>query len=271
MSFNKIISIHGVPRSGTSWLGQIFDSSPEVRYKFQPLFSFAFKNEITLNSDQKELMKYYTRLYNYKDSFLDQEDKKIKGVYPDFEKKEVLPAAVVTKMVRYHYLIPHLLKKLNNIYIVAIVRNPCAVLNSWQNAPKEFLDQWKFQDEWRFAQSMNQFKPEQYYGFNKWKEATKLFLEMEKEYPDNFHLLRYEDLVKMPLEISKELYEFTDIEWNDQTEEFLDKSTSISQKDKYSVYKGKKDPRDWEGKLDSEIVDKIYSELKDTEFEEFLR
>jgi hypothetical protein len=160
MSFNKIISIHGVPRSGTSWLGQIFDSSPEVRYKFQPLFSYAFKDDITLNSDKKELMKYYTRLYNYKDSFLDQEDKKIKGVYPDFKKKVTLPSAVVTKMVRYHYLIPHLLKHLNNIYVVAIVRNPCAVLNSWENAPREFLDQWEFQNEWRFAQSMNQFKPD---------------------------------------------------------------------------------------------------------------
>ena len=43
MGFDRIISIHGVPRSGTSWLGQILDSSPKVRYKFQPLFSYAFK------------------------------------------------------------------------------------------------------------------------------------------------------------------------------------------------------------------------------------
>ena len=40
----KRIGLHGVPRSGTSWLGNIFNSSPDLTYKHQPLYSYAFKN-----------------------------------------------------------------------------------------------------------------------------------------------------------------------------------------------------------------------------------
>ena len=46
---DSITYLAGVARSGTSWLGQIFDSSPEVRYSFQPLFSYEFKNRVNEN------------------------------------------------------------------------------------------------------------------------------------------------------------------------------------------------------------------------------
>lgn len=269
MGFDRIISIHGVPRSGTSWLGQILDSSPKVRYKFQPLFSYAFKNYINLESTKNELMTYYTQLYNYEDDFLDQRDKKIKGVYPEFEIKNDIPDILVTKMVRYHYLIPHLLYKLDNIKIIGIVRHPCGVLNSWKNAPKEFLDDWDFKEEWRFAQSMNKFNPEQYYGFNKWKETSKLFLEMKKNYPDKIYIIQYEDLVNNPIKISKKLFNFMELNWNKQTENFIHNSTSITQKNEYSVYKGKKDTKKWEKSLDKNIINTIATELKNTVLEKF--
>ena len=265
MGFEKIISIHGVPRSGTSWVGQIYDSSKNVRYKFQPLFSYAFKNEIGLESTQNELMKFYTRIYNYEDNFLDQKQKKEEGVYPSFNNKYKSPEFLVTKMVRYHYLIPHLLKTMDNLKVVGIIRHPCAVLNSWRKAPREFLEEWNFKEEWRFAQSMNKFKPEQYYGFNKWKEATKLFLEMKEQFKERFYLINYENLVDNPLRLSKELLNFAGIEWGEQTEEFIENSTTISQEDVYSVYKGSKDTEKWKQELDEEIQKKVLEEIDNTE------
>jgi hypothetical protein len=38
------VAIFGCPRSGTSWLGQIFNSAPAVQYRYQPLFSYEFKD-----------------------------------------------------------------------------------------------------------------------------------------------------------------------------------------------------------------------------------
>ena len=270
IKFKKIISIHGVPRSGTSWLGQIFNSSPEVRYKFQPLFSYAFKDQINIYSTKKEILDYFNRLYDYKDSFIDQVGKKKIGVYPIYNYKKKKPKYLVTKMVRYHFLIPHFLYLLNNIYIIAIVRHPCGVLNSWKKAPREFLQEWNFSKEWRFGQSKNEFRPEEYYGFHRWKEATKLFLEMSEQYPKKFKLIKYENLVRNPVSLTKELFGFVQLDFSNVTLNFLNDSTTKMHQDPYSVYKGKKDVNDWKKELDKKIVKNVFRELKGSEFEKFL-
>ncbi|PGT81123.1 sulfotransferase [Bacillus sp. AFS040349] len=271
MSFKDIISIHGVPRSGTTWLGQIIDSSPNVRYKYQPLFSYAFKNRICLDSTKNEILEFYSTLYNYSDDFLDQIKQKESGTYPIFTKKNDYPSFLVTKMVRYHYLIPHLIKVLENIKFIFIVRNPCGSLNSWKNAPREFnKDLWDFHEQWEFGQCRNNFRPEEYFGYHKWKEATKLFLEMEQSHAKNVLLIRYEDLVRNPLSITQDLYKFCGFELTNQTKEFIRKSTSIKQDDVYSVFKGKKNVNDWRGDLDEHIVSYVYEDLKNTDFERFL-
>ena len=271
LKFKDIISIHGVPRSGTSWLGQIVDSSPDVRYKYQPLFSYAFKDRISLKSDKKDIYKYFNKLYDCDDEFLDQTYKKEKDIYPHFEIKKEKPSILATKMVRYHYLIPHYLEKINNIKFIFIVRNPCAVLYSWKNVPREFYEEWEFDQEWRFAQSMNKFRPEQYFGFHKWKEAVKLFIEMKKSYPKKVLLISYEDLVKQTKERVKDIYNFIDLRLTDQTKNFIEKSISYYQDDPSSVFKANKDIYEWKNNLDKNIINTIENELKNTEFEKFLK
>ncbi len=63
--FKNIISIHGTPRSGTTWLGQIIDSSPNVRYKYQPLFSDSFKDRIFVRTPKKDVLKFYDELLSF--------------------------------------------------------------------------------------------------------------------------------------------------------------------------------------------------------------
>ncbi|MGM7683384.1 sulfotransferase family protein [Cytobacillus sp. Hm23] len=270
MSFNDIISIHGVPRSGTTWLGQVLDSSPQVRYKYQPLFSYAFKDRLNLQSKNEEILNFYRELYYKSDDFLDQVKQKEIGIHPKFTVKNKHPKYLVTKMVRYHYLIPHLISNVSNIKFLLIVRNPCGVLNSWKKAPREFNREWDFKDQWEFAQNKNMFRPEEYFGFNKWKEATKLFLEMERLYKERVMLIKYEELVENPMKVTKHIYKFFNIDLSIQTEDFIDSSTKIFLDDIYSVYKGQKDVNDWKGELDQNIVRKIYESLENTEFERFL-
>jgi hypothetical protein len=52
--FESIVTIAGVARSGTTWLGEILNSSPHVAYRFQPLFSYAFKDRVGVNSTREE-------------------------------------------------------------------------------------------------------------------------------------------------------------------------------------------------------------------------
>ncbi|SDI94247.1 sulfotransferase domain-containing protein [Alteribacillus bidgolensis] len=267
--FNKIISIHGVPRSGTSWLGQIFNSLLNTRYKFQPLFSYAFKDAINIRSSKSEIMGYYEKLYSTNDEFLDQTKQIEKGYYPQFNKLNS-PDTLVTKMVRYHYLIPKLLEEVENIKIIAIVRNPFEVLSSWKNAPKELPPELDFEEEWRYAQNRNLFKPEEYFGYEKWKEATKLYLWAKEKYPDKVLIIKYEDLVSNTEALTKKMFDFCNLEIDDQTLEFINVSKSKKDDDPYSVYKKDIDLDKGQKQLPKCIVDTIYQELNDTEFKQFL-
>jgi hypothetical protein len=269
-SFKQILAVHGTPRSGTTWVGQIIDSSPEVRYKYQPLFSESFKDRIWVRSSKEDILRTFEEIYNKKDEFLDRKKQKHQGIHKRFSKKDSKPDYLAVKHVRYHYLIPHLLKTLNNILVIGIVRHPCGVLNSWRKAPREFLPQHDFRKNWRFAEDRTDFKPEEYYGFHKWKELTKMFLEMEKRFPNRFYLIRYENLVKYPLEESQKLFDFCNLFFSKQSEKFLNESITFFNDDIYSVYKGGKKVDDWKDEMDEDIIQTISEELEGTEFQRFL-
>jgi len=154
--------------------------------------------------------------------------------------------------------------------IVGIMRNPCGVLNSWRFCDLPTYNQeWDFSEEWRFAQSKNQFRPEWYYGFHRWKEVAKLFLEMKKKYPSKFYLIQYENMVvDLNSEVVK-IFDFCELEITDQTRDFCNLSQTKTVADAHSVYRGKKNIFDWKELLDKTIVQSIYNELKDTELEQF--
>ncbi len=100
MKYKKVSSLHGVPRSDTSCLRQIFNSSPNVRFKYQPLYSYIFKDKINLNSKEEEIRIYFYSLYDYESTFLDQKVKIDKTIYPEFIIKNKQPASLVSKMDR---------------------------------------------------------------------------------------------------------------------------------------------------------------------------
>ena len=63
------LAIFGVPRSGTSWLGQIFNSHPNVTMRNQPLFSYEHKGRLNETSSQKEIYSFFEEIYNSRDDF----------------------------------------------------------------------------------------------------------------------------------------------------------------------------------------------------------
>ncbi len=268
---DRIIALQGPPRSGTSWLAQILDSSPEVVYKYQPLYSRSFRDAIGVRSDREAMEGFFEELFHRKDDFLDREGLKEKGAYPRFRKED--PGVLCMKHVRYHYLIPRFLElfEKERMQVLGIIRHPCGYLNSWRKAPREFLPEWDFQTEWRYAPRYNLFRPEEYYGFHRWKEVAKLFLVMKDWYPDQFSYLHYEDLVRAPLEKTRDLFEDLGLSFTGTTESFLRRSTQESHENEYSVFKGGKDPADWKEELDPGIAAEVIGELTGTELEPFLK
>ncbi|MFN3875509.1 MAG: sulfotransferase, partial [Flavobacteriales bacterium] len=147
MSPLHAIAIHGAPRSGTSWLGEIFKSSPKVAYRYQPLFSYAFKGRLSPASTAEEIEAFYRDLWATDDPFVLQRDPRIHPDHP-----QAAPAAdathLVYKEVRYHHIVHNLLDRSPITRLVAIIRDPRAVIDSWMRAPSEFKAGWDIMREW---------------------------------------------------------------------------------------------------------------------------
>jgi hypothetical protein len=98
MTFDKQVTwISGMPRSGTTWLSQIFASSPDVRLKFCPLFSYEFKNKLDQNSNKADWLKLFKDVYNTESEYLDQDYLRKDGLVPSFINKKQAPEHLVIK------------------------------------------------------------------------------------------------------------------------------------------------------------------------------
>lgn len=248
------IAIFGAPRSGTSWLGQLFNSSPCVAYRFQPLFSYAFKGQLTDNSSQADIDRFHEQLLNTNDDFILQL-KNISGKNgPPFFKNA--PTHLVWKEVRYHYVIENLLRQ-SAIKIIGIVRHPCAVIHSWLKAPREFNPAWDSLSEWKEAAKKNQDKKEEYYGYRKWKELACLYLRLKADYSGRFTIITYEQLNHSTHESVCGLFDFAGLAMTDQTRDFITASKSIHSNDPYDVYRLEQKNDAWREELLPEIQQSI--------------
>lgn len=267
------VAIHSAPRSGSTWLGQIFNSHPDVAYRFQPLFSFAFKDQLSEKSSLTEINQFYEDLLESQDKFLLQiEEESMSGRSLYFE-KSLNPTHIAYKEVRYHHILENLLQKDPDIIVIGLVRNPLAVISSWLKSPREFRTDlgWGMMDQWRSASEKNRGRVEEYYGFDKWKETSLLFLKLSEKYPENFYLLKYNDLlVDAVLHIS-DLFSFCGLEMKKSTLSFIKESRNKNDEGEYSVFKSHIIDNEWEKQLDHRIVEEVNKELFNTELEQFIR
>jgi len=266
---DTVTYLAGVARSGTSWLGQIFDSSPDVRFRFQPFFAYEFKNRVNEDSTEDEFNKLLENIYNTESPFLTQQDKRDSGDYPVFSKSKNTHHLVL-KENRYQYIIEPLMRKCPEVKLVGIIRNPNAVLNSWMKNPKEFPHGSDPMDEWRFGNCKNQGH-EDFFGYYKWKEIANLYLDLQDKWPDRVFVLRYEDLVESPVKVTQKIFSFCSINYNEQTDKFLIKSSSSHIDSPYSVFKDKGVANKWKSELNTYITTEIAHDLAGTRLERFIK
>jgi hypothetical protein len=269
MTFDKQVTwISGMPRSGTTWLSQIFASSPDVRLKFCPLFSYEFKNKLDQNSNKADWLKLFKDVYNTESEYLDQDYLRKDGLVPSFINKKQAPEHLVIKSTRFHQLLPNILRLHSEIKFVHIVRHPCASLYSWLSNPYEFPSNADPKIEWRTGNCRkNEFG--EFWGFIDWKCTTEQALKLEKLYRDRFKVIRYEDLMQSPKLFAQELFNFCGLKYEQSTEDFLMLSHSKHDENKRSVFKSPDQILQWHEYLDSSIVSEILNDIEGTELEQF--
>lgn len=265
------MAIHSVPRSGSSWLGEIVNSHPAVSYRFQPLFSYAFKSALDDDSSAEQIRSFFSKIASSEDDFITRKEDRKKGIKPVFSKKKT-PELIAYKEVRYHYALENALCMVPEFKLIGLIRCPLAVLSSFKNAPREFRADlgWSFDEEWRFAQSKNVNRREDYFGYEKWKETALMFLRLKSLYCDRVHLVNYNDLVAAPKAQATALFEFLGLALHDQTKAFIEGDNHTNESlsgahqagDVYSVFNARSVDVGWQGKLPQQVVDYVVNDLK---------
>lgn len=255
----RFVAIHSVPRSGSSWLGQIFKSSRHVEFRYQPLFSYAFKDFLGPNSPRERIFEFMKAIHSSQDDYIHQRIKEVYVDYPDLgERYDV--THLIWKEVRYHHILENLMTQVPELQLVALVRHPCAVLDSWLHSPREFKPGWRVEREWRDAPSKNMGKPEEFNGFSKWMEVAKLFMELERRFPKRCRVIRYAELNGSPIEVARELFAFCGLPFGPATEAFIVRSRSKEGTDANSIYRLATMDNRWKQRLDPSIASTIITE-----------
>lgn len=270
MKIKKVIGIFGMPRSGTSFVGQIFDSHPGVAFRMEPIFAYALKNSVNENSSKDEFESFFQKAFKaHDDLFMNQVKNREKGVYPTFE-KNINQSFLVFKTTRFHEIIPSLLHYFSPEYlkIVSIVRHPCGAISSWLNHPNEFPQGANKRLEWRSG-ACRKTAREEYWGFNDWLAVTQQHRQYEKEY-SNFKIFQYENIVKNIKTATKQLFEFADLTVTQQTMNFISRCQTRNDADPYSVFKTKETAVKWKTQLEEAIQNEIIRDTKKNNLDAFL-
>ncbi|MFA0037469.1 sulfotransferase [Vibrio chagasii] len=264
----KKVALFGVPRSGTSWLSQLFNSHPSIALRFQPLFSFEHKERLNMSSSFEDIDAFFNEILNSSDEMALMTSRAHKG-YPSFVKSDI-PSTVMFKETRYLNLVEHLLAEDCSLKIIGIIRNPLSTIASWYKAPKEFDPRWSIFEEWKYANKKNQGRDEEFYGFYKWLEVTRMFVDLEKKYPLQFKIVKYSDLNDNTESTIRSLFDFLSLKVESQTIDFIQQSKSRHDDDPYSVYRAKANDQAWKDILPIEISDEIQKLLSDYQLEDYL-
>lgn len=243
------VAIFGCPRSGTSWLGQLFNAHEAVAYRYQPLFSYEFKDWFGRHGVSAESLAAFAQA--------------LLGAQSDFVLQDLRPAKtgppshLVWKEVRYHQLMPALAALPGLHRLVYIHRPALDVINSWYQAPKEFRAGQDIRAEYLDAPSKNT-DPCEFNGYTKWKESLALALTLQAENPDKVILLSYDDLRRDPVGHLSTLFAAVGLQLSDPVRTFIAASTTQHDADAYSVFRNQRA----ELTLPADIVDSILADTQ---------
>ncbi|CUH49829.1 Sulfotransferase domain protein [Ruegeria atlantica] len=257
-----------MPRSGTTWLSQIFASSPDVRLKFCPLFSYEFKHALDASSSPDAWKTFFQNVYDTPSPFMDQDHLRKDGHVPEFPSEGSAPDHLIIKSNRFHHLTSDLLQKVTDVKIIHLVRHPAATLHSWLTNPTEFPDGAEPLLQWRSGDCRKTDVGE-YWGFDDWKTVTLQALELERSYPDRFRIQRYDALKQRPLSEAQSLFHFLDISMGPDTVDFIEQSQSRHDPSKRSVFKEPGPDTAWKSGLHANIIEDINSEIRHTPLQRF--
>ena len=282
------ILLFGMPRSGTTWIGKVFDSHPDVSYRHEPDSEFSMKEILPLYPDINDGKKCQDQILAYCERHLHLCSTRICGKSPIF-KKDALSSTgaarqkgmiliarlserllgknlvwkdkarsskLVWKSIESLGRMGILLSSLPGCKGIIIQRDPCGYAASVLRGEKmgRFSAAGSITEDWNLFELLlaTPYARQLGLGIGQIKSASPVerlawlwVLNNQKACDDtagleNACIVRYEDLCRSPQQGFKQLFDFSGLEWNAQTEQFLAFSTGEKHSDSY--YSVRKDP-----------------------------
>ncbi len=306
-----IILLFGMPRSGTTWIGKIFDSHRHTLYRHEP-DTWDKINEIPLLESAGSSAKYVDFINEYVEQFVLSRRPEINGKLPFFNKAYASPMrqglfrgsvllsgalsvlkkdlglpvirpvnrhlstnfVVVWKSIQLLGRMGVIVNSLPGCKGIHILRHPCGYITSVLSGEnnKKFTSFVSASEDYPLYERLLATEQAASYGLSMDKLLTlspeerlawRWVLFNEKAHDDtkdnnNVMVLRYEDMCANPVETAQSCFEFSGLEWCEQTMEFLGASTRKDSDSYYSVYKNpEKAASKWRTVLSQEKIDAI--------------
>lgn len=265
-----VVIVAGMPRSGTTWLGQIFDSHPEVAYRVCPLFCYSLKDAVAAESPRAEWSEVFRRAFLEPSDYMLDIRGRLAGDLPAFSQKTVPPSRLVLKFDHHQDLVGRALELFANLRVVALVRNPCAAIDSWLRAPKEFPQDADPLLHWRDGRIKKRWRGD-HFGFDDWVRLATEFLALERRHPGRAEVIRYEDLVRGGAAVAEPLLARCGLASHPATAAFIRESQARHSDATYGVFKDPRVVEAWRERLPGRIRAEIERELSGTPLEVFLK
>ena len=306
-----VIFIFGMPRSGTTWIGKIFDSHPDTLYRHEP-DSWGLLNSIPLMASVEHAEKYAADVRNFCGRLPGMKLTKVAASTPIFPKNYYSPLRhqlfrlnvlvvkaaaklfgeqpvynliraedmgdirVVWKSIESLGRVGVIERATQPCFGIHIARHPCGYVASVLRgeAQQRFtsdvsasedmgllalcLDTDTARQHGLTLESLKRMHPVERLAWRWVLFNAKAMQDIEGE--SNCMTLRYEDLCRDPRGIAKQLFDFTQLQWNSQTEKFVSQSTAKNDGRYYSVVKDPlKAATKWKDELSAADIDRIFS------------
>ena len=254
----------GMPRSGTTWLSQIFESSPDFIVRLSPNYSWPLKNQLDLGSSREGWVANLSAALTTDDPFMTQNYHRDTGELSTFPPRSLQTVKrFAIKDTRFHDLYQRAMKLFDEAQLIYLVRHPAGMLNSWWLS-KEFPAGADFAAEWRGGACRKMEGPGEYWGFDDWRALTERYLTLERQAPERYRVCRYEDLVRDRERVAAELFAFAGYGLRPATSAFLRDSQSRHDDRIYAVFKNPSVADRWRSELPEAIQEEIRAELTGT-------
>jgi len=259
------LGIHSPPRCGSTWVGEMFNADPSIRYAYQPYYANHSNDTGSNISDDRVMADLEAACVETDNMMISKGHARKCGLLPEYQEnydRDVYGFAY--KETRYHNILPERVRH-TNIKFILLTRDPREAILSWQKSVRWQLP-WgdEVANDWLECKGLNDEESE-FNGYSGWVRAMTIFKNLEENWPLKVRLFKYEDINADPITFIREARGFAGpiYPMSEEVEGFIAASrhNNHSSESPFSVYRNKNQEMKWPDELDPSIADYITNDL----------